>query len=769
MLKAIRFVTYSAVVLALLATAVFYGALTLSLPTLSGTASSNSVSETVHLQRDELGTAIIIAENRLDASYALGYAHGQDRFFQMDLLRRNAAGELSALFGEAALPIDENRRFHQFRKRSEAAFKQLSKEDQLTLETYANGVNDALAQLSLPSFEYLVTQTQPLPWKPEDSVLAIFSMYLDLQGRSLERDLLIDALHNNFGDEIARFILQPSPFQAALDGSTIAIRPLSVPDLNPSLLANAGKVTIEKPQAVGSNNWAVRGSLTRNGKAMLSDDMHLGLNVPIIWYRTQINLLSGDDLTQITGVSLPGAPAVVVGTNGHVAWGFTNGYMDTADWYLLSPKEKTTLETETIPLKEGEHKYLLEQSQYGPVKVINGLKYALSWVAHRDYAVNLNLMKLEQAKTVQEAVGVSKNTGIPVQNLVVADSAGNIAWQATGALPDRRKPLSRPEASSRFDQRWWQQATDVPFSINPKTDRIWTGNSRVVSAKQDPRFGNGGYALGARSAQIKQRLMEKDLFDIEDFYAIQLDNEAVFLKRWHASLLEVLEQDAGVFQEDIVALNRWNNCACADSVGYTLVRKYRDALIDALFAPLETKLESQQLSLSLIERQIEPALWQLMMEQPPTWLPAGHESWNAFLTQVYLDMRDALMIEMTGHADGSLQALKWGEVNQLKVQHPFSKQIPILGGILDMPPVAGFGDRFMPAVQGRAFGASQRLIVQPGDEVNGVLTLPGGQSGHPLSPFYREGFENYVNNAFTPLLPATPIHQISFQPQAPIQ
>ncbi|CZF79260.1 Penicillin acylase 2 precursor [Grimontia celer] len=764
MLKAIKFVTYSAILLALLATAVFYGALTLSLPTLSGSTSTLSIKDTTFLQRDDLGTAIIIAQNRSDASYALGFAHGQDRFFQMDLLRRNAAGELSALFGEAALPIDENRRFHQFRKRSEEAFKRLSKADQRELEIYTNGVNEALAQFSVPSFEYLVTQTQPQPWKPEDSLLAIFSMYLDLQGRSLERDLLTDALYRQFGEDIASFLLQPSPFQAALDGSNIKIKSKPVPELPSSLLETAQHVEIEKPIAVGSNNWAVEGSLTRNGKAMLSDDMHLGLAVPVIWYRTQLNIQSGDDLLQITGVSLPGAPAIVVGSNGHVAWGFTNGYMDTADWYRLSPKDKTRLETETIPLKEGEHKYLLEQSEFGPVRVIDGEKYALSWVAHRDYAVNLNLMKLEQAETVKQALDVSKATGIPVQNMVLADSEGNIAWQATGAIPDRRQPLVRPEPSSGYDKRWQQSATDVPFIVNPKSERIWTGNSRVVSAKENQRYGNGGYALGARSAQIKHRLMEKNIFDIEDFYAIQLDNEAVFLQRWHELLLELLTRDDTLFKEDIKALNSWNKCACEDSVGYTLVRKYRDALIDRLFAPLETNLEEQQLSLSLIERQIEPALWQLVKEQPESWLPKNMTDWNQFLVMAYLEMRENLMIEMTGHANGSLQALKWGAVNQLEVQHPFSRQIPILGSILDMPPVAGFGDRFMPAVQGRTFGASQRLIVQPGDEVNGVLTLPGGQSGHPLSPFYREGFESYSNNAFTPLLPGPPVQQISFEP-----
>ena len=170
--------------------------------------------------------------------------------------------------------------------------------------------------------------------------------------------------------------------------------------------------------------------------------------------------------------------------------------------------------------------------------------------------------------------------------------------------------------------------------------------------------------------------------------------------------------------------------------------------------------------MGLLERQLEPALWQLVNEQPASWLPAGNLDWNAFFNDTYVTMRDELMVQTTGHVDGSLQALRWGDINTLNVQHPFSLHIPILSKLLDMPKAEAFGDRYMPAVQGKAFGASQRLIVQPGDEINGILTLPGGQSGHPLSTFYRSGFDAYVEKISTPLLPAQPHYQIVFSPSS---
>ncbi|KXF81768.1 penicillin acylase family protein [Enterovibrio coralii] len=764
MFRKIRAVFIVLILLALLATAVVYGILTMSLPTLSGTTVSDGVSQEGRLQRDDLGTAIIIAENRKDVSYLLGYAHGQDRFFQMDLLRRNAAGELAELFGDGALDIDKQRRFHLFRKRSEALVKGLPAEHQDHLKAYAEGVNDALSHQTYPSFEYVLARAERKPWKPEDSLLVIFSMYLDLQGRGIDRDITMDMLNAHFGPDMVAFVSQPSAYQAALDGSEFEINPARIPELDPKHKQTAVVTEIEKLALVGSNNWAVGGTLTETGKAMLSDDMHLGMNVPIIWYRAQLNYKEDGQTRQITGVTLPGAPAVVVGTNGHVAWGFTNGYIDSVDWYKLSEEDSTKFITEKIPTKSREVSYLLEMSDFGPVRHMNGERYAVSWVAYQDYAVNLNLFNLEAAETVDDALKASKQTGIPVQNMVLADAEGNIGWQATGAIPNRRSPQSMPVNASQFDRDWFFQATDVPFAVNPEDARIWTGNSRVVSVEQDARFGNGGYALGARSEQIRDRLREKESFSANDFYQIQLDNEARFLARWHELLLQKLQQKPELYAQDIQALKDWQACACADSVGYTLVRKYRDALMDSLFAPVETVLRNQQASIWVVERQLEPALWQLVGQTPKSWLPKGFDDWDVFFISTYETMKQNLMLEMTGHTHGPLNALRWGDVNTLKVQHPFSQQIPMLSKLLDMPSVEGFGDRYMPAVQGRAFGASQRLIVQPGNEEEGILTVPGGQSGHPLSAFYRRGFDEYAKQGSTPLLPGEPVHEITFRP-----
>lgn len=740
-----------------------YLSLSLSLPALDQNVTSDSVKQQVSLERDRLGTAIIHASDRQDAAYALGYAHGQDRFFQMDLLRRNSAGELAEIFGEKALDLDKRRRFHQLRKRAELIVAKLNAEHLAVLTTYARGVNDALAAQTLSSFEYIVTGAEPKPWQPADSLLVIYSMYLDLQGNTIKRDLTLTQIQALFGSEMVNFLIQPSQYQAPLDGSQLALTPLPIPALSNNLLAQAQTIEIAEPLDIGSNNWAVTGELTENGNAMLSDDMHLSFAVPIIWYRAQLNYQKDGAERQVTGVSLPGAPAIVVGSNGEVAWGFTNAYVDTADWVAIDQKTPIYFENETIALPDSEVVYAIEMSPYGPVKEVGEQRYALSWVAHTDYAVNMQLIELDSIASVEQGIEIAESMGIPVQNMLLVDSMGSAAWKPAGAYPSRTNPSNVAMATQDYQSvNWLQDQVKLPQVIDPESNRLWTGNSRVVSVDAHKALGDGGYALGARSMQIRDRLLEAERFSIKDFYQLQLDNEARFLVPWQQLLLKQLSAQPERFAEDIDYIKSWQACACSDSVGYTLVRHFRTQVIDTTFAPIETELAKYQLSLSSIKRYLEPGIWQLINTQEPSWLPRDEQSWSSHLLQMYLSAKEASLAK---YSDSNEMAdLAWGKVNQLKIQHPFSKQLPVLSPLLDMPVVEGFGDSFMPAVQGASFGASQRFIVQPGDEANGIMTIPGGQSGHPLSDFYRAGFNEYVSQESTPLLPGEAIHRLTILP-----
>ncbi|MFY8274518.1 penicillin acylase family protein [Pseudoalteromonas sp. SSDWG2] len=738
-----------AMIMLLAITAIVYAVLSLSLPALDGQGRSDAIEKTVTIKRDALGQAIIAAQSMTDAAYALGFAHAQDRFFQMDLLRRNSAGELSELFGEAALGLDKKMRFHQLRMRSERIYATLPKQQQQLLTLYAKGVNDALQAQSMKSFEYLLTGAPVTPWRQEDSLLVIYSMYLDLQAGTFERDMVLEQIEQLYSQPMRAFLTQPSSYQSALDGSEIALQSLPIPQLSVPQVS-AGITEITPTLEVGSNNWAVSGELTASGYPMVADDMHLGLAVPVIWYRAQLNV--GD--MQITGVSLPGAPAIVVGTNNHIAWGFTNAYVDTSDWVRLDAASKTTSITQKIQIKgKPDFAYELVMSDFGPVREVNGQRYALSWVGHYDYAVNLDLMKLATAHSVPEAFAIANNAGMPVQNLMVVDSQGQIGWQPMGAIAARTNPSDVAIDAREFQQGWHDNEPQRPQVMNPRSGRLWTANARVISAQELAKFGDGGYALGARQLQIRDRLFAQKQFDESAFLALQLDNEARFLSQWQALLANSLKQRGN---QHLEAVEQWQGCACADSVGYTLVRYFRSAVMDILFAPIENQLSEHGLSLAPIKRNLEPATWQLL-EDPSAWGFTDKE-------EVLFKGFNLALARLQQQHGNDVQNWQWGKVNAMALKHPFAKQIPQLAHWLNMPITQGFGDSFMPAVQRPEFGASQRFIAQPGRLEHAIMTLPGGQSAHPLSPFYRAGFEQFAQHQGTPLLPSQALHRIEIRP-----
>ena len=803
MINWFKWLVLSVLTLLLIVALGLYISLRLSLPALDGNSATYHVNAPTELSRDGLGHAVINADDIFDAAYALGFAHAQDRFFQMDLQRRAASGSLSQWVGDVALDIDKKARFHQFEKRAKAVFDYLPSKQQELLVRYAHGVNDALSEYTLPPFEYLAAGVDIKQWQPTDSILVIYSMYLDLQGTQVELDLAREALLTTFGNDIYGFITQPSNYQAALDASEIPLLEAEIPQYPASLRAVINEQDSERDQHseqgtgentdlnteqdasppsanhikynntaiaraqymgtelpdIGSNNWAVTGSHTATGAGLLANDMHLGLRVPIIWYRAQLNYQESGSKVQVTGVSLPGIPGIVVGTNGHIAWGFTNANLDNVDWIELDNTTPTNTVTERIPLPDGEHEFTFEVSEYGPVRELNGKRYALNWVAHHPFAANLGIINFGTIKDIQKAITIGKRIAIPTQNLVIVDEAGNAAWLPGGAVMDRQSASFT--AIKQQDATMPERAKKLPMLLNPEMGRIWTANARVISAEDFKVWGDGGYALGARGQQIRDRLFEKDTFSETDFYAIQLDNHARFLIPWQHLLYGLLNMQDIEFKPDLAYLNAWKECACEDSVGYTLVKHFRREVIQTLFGGLLSNLDQQGVNSRSLLRGIEPATWQLIHSQPDSWLPAGTESFDELLVDAYRRAKHKLL-DKYSPVEADMEALAWGKVNALSVEHPFASQIPLIGSMLNMQQVEGFGDTYMPAVQAPSFGASERFFVSPGHLEDAILTLPGGQSGHPLSEFFTAGFNDYATHAATPLLPSEPIHSRTF-------
>ena len=778
MRKLIRFATYLGIgaIFLLIAAALWLRAeLRASLPDDSGELALEGLLAPVTVERDALGVVTIRSASRLDEARALGFVHAQERFFQMDLLRRAAAGELSALVGEVALGIDRERRPHRLRDVVGRALDLASPDYRAVLEAYAAGVNQGLAALAAKPFEYLLLRARPEPWAPADSLLVGGAMYFDLQAGALDFDRNEIVAREILPEAIADLLYpEASPFDAPLIGEAgpaAAIPEAGIYDLRrlpPALFSSPpsppGALALTETTP-GSNQWAVAGSRTASGKAILANDPHLTLRVPAIWFRVSLDR----DGRRLTGASLPGVPSVVFGSNGNIAWGFTNAYGDWHDLVALeldandSSRYLTSegwreIEThiETIRIAGGAPVDIeIRSTIFGPVvgSLPDGRPYAVRWVAHdpASHETAGRLDALGQAQSVAEALPLAQGIGMPENNVVIADREGHIAWTIAGPLPRRERPdgLSRSSESPAWSG--WLPSSDYPVVADPGTGLVYTANARVVDGAALAAIGRGNYALGARAEQIRNRLLLLDAPTEADMLAIQLDDEAQHLRRWRDELLDLLDAESDpllVAVREAVAAS--SDRASIDAVGYRILRDWRLLLIERMTAALAAEVVAADPAWIYASTQAEHWAWPLIVNEPENLLDPRFPSWRAFKIAALRELlRDVLEVE----SPGELDARRWGEHNTVRVRHPLSGALPLLPHWLDMPAVELPGDILMPRVQAPGFGASARFAVSPGDEADGYFHMPGGQSGHPLSPYYGAGHDDWAQGRPAPFLP----------------
>ena len=776
------------VAMAAIAVAVAWLVLTMSLPRLDGEFPADGITADVRIERDAAGIPVITAGNRADLAFATGYVHGQDRFFQMDLTRRNAAGELAELFGAAALDVDRRHRFHRFRDRADEIIMRLSPAEDALLEAYARGVNAGLSDLDAKPFEYFLIGGEPRPWEKADTLLVVFTMYMELNDERADRDVRRGLASRILPDDVFAWLYPGgTSWDAPLTGDARPVAP--IPDAASYNLNGTATSVVHtvlhgdgEPLIPGSNNWAVSGALTGTGSAIVANDMHLGITAPNVFYRARLRTTDAAAL-DLNGVTLPGTPLLVAGSNGHIAWGNTNSYGDWSDAVIVRPgpdpdtymtpggPRAFTTYTEEILVKGGEPETMvLRETIWGPVLDDNpdpDLVIAVSWIAHHVEGVSLDHLRLETAKDVAEALRIANTIGMPPQNFVAGDADGNIGWTIAGRIPVRAgyDPSLPADWSESAGWHGWVEPGDYPRIINPASGRIWTANARVVDGEALRVIGDGGYDLGARARQIREDLFATDRFETRDMLAVQLDDRAVFLGRWHDLLVDTLDAAAVDGHPQRAAyrtlVTGWMPRASTDSVGYRLVRSFRAEVRNRVFTMLMQPVlaaygDSTELRIS---NQFEGPLWSLVTERPAHLLTDNYSSWEQLLLQAV----DSNIDYYTGHFPDGLANRTWGERNTAAIRHPLSRALPILSRWLDMPAEPLPGDSNLPRAQGPSFGASERFAVSPGHEADGYLHMPAGQSGHPLSDYYRIGHADWVLGKPTPFLPGAAAHTLTLK------
>lgn len=750
-----------------------------SAPPLDGELALAGLAATVTVDADGLGVPSIQANSREDALSVLGMLHARDRMFQLELMRRKGAGRLAEVFGAAAVPLDRQQRGYRFEAAARAIVAALPDDQLMALTAYVAGVNGWLAlDRPLPP-EFVALGIDPEPWRPEDSILVALGMFQTLNSQEQDERMLT-VMEAALPPELVRFLTPDTdPYATVLLGGERSRRPeTEIPvDAWASLGASANVVAgaVDALNSVaGSNNWAVSGTRSRDGRAMVANDMHLSLGVPNIWYRAQWRYGS----VSVAGLTLPGLPLLVTGSNGHVAWGYTNVDADVLDLVELEtdrdhPNSYRTPDgwkefeqyAEIIKVKDGDDELLpVRATVWGPVSPVHlrGKAVAVRWTALDAGAVDLGLLDLVETTTLEDTMAVLNRSGGPNQNVALADDRGRIGWTVMGRFPLRRGldgSVSKSWADGSVGWNGFIPPAELPRLLDPPQGYLATANNRTLGADY-PHVIAHNQANGYRAYRISERLKELPQASEADLLKLQMDTTSAFFEFYR----DLAVQSVGQGGEIGRYLAAWNGRMDGDSVGIPLLWLFRDKLADTVFSPVVRRGREVDPRFGYTWREMETPLRKLLTAKLPKTLP---ESTCSDWEQLIRRQLDASVSELRRRfPDLPLDQITWGQFNKTLIQHPFSRQLPALARWLDMPAVDNGGcSGFCVRIIGRDHGATERMVVSPNHPEDGILHMPGGQSGHPLSANYRDQQSAWHDGAALPFLSGAPLHRLRMVPR----
>ena len=558
-----------------------------SFPETSGEVTLSGLHGKVDIKRDDKGIPQVYADDPEDLFFAQGYAHAQDRFFEMDFRRHVTSGRLAELFGKSALETDKVVRTLGWRRVAEQELAKLDDKTRRLLTSYAQGVNSYIEGKSSSklSLEYAVLSLtgpdyRPEPWQPADSLAWIKAMAWDLRSNmsdEITRTLSTAKLTPDQVDElypsmpafnepiVGEGSVQDGKFSTAKPCPDLLTCPQATGTLSRAAVASlesSGKAVDKIPallgtgEGIGSNSWVVDGNHSATGKPILSNDPHLAPSMPGIWYEVGLHCrkVSAACPYDVAGFSFSGLPGVVVGHNNKIAWGVTTMYADVADLYLeritgetyeYDGKQKPlTMREEKIKVREGKTRTITVRStQHGPIisdvddelakvgeeAVVTGTTgnyaVALRWTALTPEPTIKAIFALDRAQNWDEFRAAAKQFTVPSQNLIYADKAGNIGYQAPGTIPIRGKGNGRwPVPGWDPDYEWKGSIPfeELPSVLNPEEGFIVTANQEVIGDQYAPNLGKDA-AAGYRSQRIRDLLEKKPKLSVADMADLQLD------------------------------------------------------------------------------------------------------------------------------------------------------------------------------------------------------------------------------------------------------
>jgi penicillin amidase len=747
----------------------------------------------VKVTRDGRGIPHIEATNDEDLYFAQGYATAQDRLWQMDLLRRTARGELSEMFGKATLDEDKLHRTYGFARLAEGLEAKASPRARAVLEAYARGVNayaESLDEKTLPP-EFKLLGYKPRPWRAADSIV-IGKIFAEDLSSSYQIDLGRAAIADLPPERRAELMPDSAPLDVIVVGTDDVkgnpakpARPTSssnnttattdaqtragiLGDASRLLAAShesLARIGLYMEDAAVSNNWVVSGKRTASGKPLLANDPHLDASAPSIWYMVHLNAPGID----VAGVTAPGAPGVIIGHNGQIAWGMTNLGPDVQDLYIEKfDVQKPTFYSTPAGLREAEvrreeikvRKSLtgsfadaetvpldVTVTRHGPILLErNGARYALRWTALDPDAVELEAFyKLNRARDWDEFRAALADYKGPTQNFIYADTRGHIGYYGAGVIPIRKSGDGSVPYDGSTDAGEWTSYipfAELPHIYDPPSGLIVTANARVVGHSY-PYFLTHHWADPYRARRIYDLLKDKQHLTADDFRAVQGDIYSIggaAFAREAAKLLRLPGTSPTGLDADKVAataalLEAWDGRVTPDALAPPLVGQMRVAFFRRL---LGEKYASQFNWGNFIFFDAAVAA------HPAAWLPKEYKDYGELMRACLLDARTNLARRLG--ADESQWT--WGRNNPASFPHPLAS-VPFFGQpfVIKPFPQPGSGGR-VGATPNVGANVSMRLIADPSDWDKTQQGIALGESGDPASPHWSDQLADW--RAVTP-------------------
>ena len=732
---------------------------------LDGTLRLPGLSADVIVRRDNHGVPHIEAANESDLFQAQGYITAQDRLWQMDTYRRYAFGDMAEVFGPAQLEHDTMQRVLKIRITARRVFAAMSPSERARVDAYARGVNAYIEQHShdLPP-EFKVFSYAPHAWAGEDTIGIGLMMAQGLDAHfdaKLGRERVSAILHNPKLEAdlypVGSWRDHANVPLGKTGASGLAQLPQDARDarLNGGLPIESGAENLPALRAmpgladcgecsVGSNNWVVAGKRTASGKPLLSNDMHLNLTIPDLWYMTDL-MAPG---YHVEGVTMAGIPGIIAGHNEYVAWGITGLYADVQDLYVETLDGKGNYLDKGIEWKplEVDHEVITVRGKknveidvlstshgplLNPVFEKTTRPVALQWTLFDKSLHSLPIYELDTARNWKEFSDALRSWCWPTQNFVYADDRGTIAYQAAGKVPLRPNGLSGvPIKDADHEWRGYVPFEAMPHIVNPSSGFIATANSRVTpDGTAYPLSLNWGDPY--RTERIYALLGKRTRLTRQDMLATQIDVYSELNHELAARFARAIERSRSVdarMQTAADLMRVWDGRMTVDSAAATLVSKARTVLWDLILKP---KLGDDVSHYIWSNRNF--AQEQIVKEESLEWLPPEYSNWDALLTAaVELTIDDK-------NAPKDVSQWSYGSWHVIDLEHPAKLLMPLHGDFTGTGrrPLAGDGTTINQEATG-VVGPSQRFTMDWGDADGSTENLVVGESGNPMSPYFGD-------------------------------